>query len=76
MKLLSFVPALEFINVFSLLYAVTGILWCFLSKGNQDYVPFSLFVTLFFCRFFFIVVVGDSAVVCMRFVHTLALQTG
>lgn len=53
MKLLSFVPALEFINVFSLLYAVTGILWCFLSKGNQDYVPFSLFITLFFCRFFY-----------------------
>lgn len=68
------VAELEFVNVFSLQYALTGIVCCFLSKGDQDYVLFSLFIIL--TGFFFIVVVGVSAVVCMRFVHTLALQTG
>lgn len=67
------VAELEFVNVFSLQYALTGIVWSFLSKGDQDYVSFRLFSTL---TGFFIVVVGVSAVVCMRFVHTLALQTG
>lgn len=66
------VAELEFVIVFSLPYAHTGILWCFLSKDDQDYVSFSLFITL--TGFFSIV--GVSAVVCMRFVHTLALQTG
>lgn len=40
------VAELEFVNVFSLQYALTEIVCCFLSKGDQDYVLFSLFIFL------------------------------
>lgn len=46
----------------------------FLARAIK--IMFHLAYSLLWLVFWVFFVVGDSAVVCMRFVHTLALQTG